>query len=244
MLENISKNYCPPEIGACMRKSKKGGKNGASTSAHTTPLDAIPNNLFDVLPFRDFDISDKQEDKPYVVLKYLPDGIYHQIRRACNKAGINLVTKPGNKLQSMLCGRNKTRHAPKRMPGVYRVTCPCSPDAQYIGQTIRPIETRGKEHERAATKGDWSHSGICQHKETCHEQVNWEPEVIATMTNKNKRKLTYDLKVREALEIRRHNCGPGKGLNEDMGAYVKTTMWNPVFHKMRNDEGGGRGAHP
>ena len=54
------------------------------------------------------------------------------------------------------------------------------------------------------------------------------------MSNKNKKKLAYDLKVREALEIRRRNSGPGHGLNEDLGAYVKTAMWNPVFHQMDN----------
>ena len=64
--------------------------------------------------------------------------------------------------------------------------------------------------------------------------------VIASMTNKNKRKLTYDLKVREALEIRLHHRGPGHGLNEDLGAYVKTNMWNPVFHQLGDDDGGGR----
>ena len=60
-------------------------------------------------------------------------------------------------------------------------------------------------------------------------------KVITNMTNKNKKKLAYDLKVREALEIRRNNCGPGNGLNEDFGAYVRTTQWNPVFHKMDTD---------
>ena len=54
------------------------------------------------------------------------------------------------------------------------------------------------------------------------------------MSNKSKKKLTFDLKIREALEIRRRNCGPGRGLNEDYGAYVKTPMWNPVFHQMDN----------
>ena len=34
------------------------------------------------------------------------------------------------------------------------------------------------------------------------------------MAGKNKNKLGYELKIREALEIK-HNCGPGKGLNED-----------------------------
>ena len=52
------------------------------------------------------------------------------------------------------------------------------------------------------------------------------------MNGKKKKRLAYNLKVREALEIKRHNCGPGHGLNEDLGAYVKTTQWNPVFHSM------------
>ena len=57
-------------------------------------------------------------------------------------------------------------------------------------------------------------------------------EVIKTMTGKNKRKLDYDLKVWEALEIKKANCGPGRGMNEDWGSYVKTDAWNPVFNTM------------
>lgn len=56
--------------------------------------------------------------------------------------------------------------------------------------------------------------------------------VITTMQGKKKKKLNYDLKIREALEIRRNKCGPGKGLNEDMGAYVKTDIWDPVLHTL------------
>ena len=108
------------------------------------------------------------------------------LKRACNKAGINLVTKPGNKLKDVLCSGNKTRHDPNNKPGVYKIHCPCSPSAIYIGQTIRPINIRGKEHERAANTGNWNHSGISQHKQGCPELVNWELEVITTMTNKNK----------------------------------------------------------
>ena len=111
-----------------------------------------------------------------------------------------MVTRPGTKLKDLLCAPNKTRHDPKNKPGVYRLHCPCSTKAQYIGQTIRPISIRGKEHERAANTGNWHHSGICQHKQSCTEVVNWDPEVVASMTNKNKRKLTYDLKVCESLE--------------------------------------------
>ena len=58
--------------------------------------------------------------------------------------------------------------------------------------------------------------------------------VITTMQGKSKKKLAYDIKIREALEIRRHNCGPGKGLNEDMGSYVKTDIWDPVLRTIDN----------
>ena len=52
------------------------------------------------------------------------------------------------------------------------------------------------------------------------------------MSGKNKKGLSYSLKVREALEIKRQNSGPGQGLNEDFGTYVKTAQWNPVFYEM------------
>ena len=103
----------------------------------------------------------------------------------------------------------------------------------YVGQTIRSIGKRCLEHKRASEKGNWQHSGISQHKETCDQPVDWEnPIVLKTMSGKNKKSLAYNLKVREALEIKRQNSGPGQGLNEDFGAYVKTTQWNPVFHSM------------
>ena len=43
-------------------------------------------------------------------------------------------------------------------------------------------------------------------------------------------KRRFFARIQEALEIRRHNAGPGKGLNEDMGAYVKTDIWDPVLN--------------
>ena len=66
------------------------------------------------------------------------------------------------------------------------------------------------------------------------------------MQGKQKRSLTYNLKIREALEIRRHHSGPGKGLNEDMGAYVRTDIWDPVLNTLGNEQGAnrGRGANP
>ena len=52
------------------------------------------------------------------------------------------------------------------------------------------------------------------------------------MQGKNKKYLGYNMRIREALEIRRHKSGPGRGLNEDMGAYVKTDIWDTVLNAM------------
>ena len=135
--------------------------------------------------------------------------------------------------QVIILERQNIKHDPVHKPGVYEFQCPCSDKAKYVGQTTRSILTRGKEHCRAATTGKWSHSGITAHKETCKEEIDWtKPTVLINKSHKNKRKLNYDLKVREALKIKLCNCGPGQGVNEDFGAYVKTTMWNPVFHQM------------
>ena len=79
-------------------------------------------------------------------------------------------------------------------------------------------------------KEQWSHSGVTQHHQHCSLPFsldNFTP--VHNMQGKRRRKLEYDLCVREALEIRKHDCGPGRGLNEDMGAYVKTDIWDPVL---------------
>ena len=56
------------------------------------------------------------------------------------------------------------------------------------------------------------------------------------------------MRMREAFEIRCHDTGPGKGLNEDNGAYLKTDIWDPVLKALQWCSwyvvGWGGGAHP
>ena len=224
----IAATYTPPTT-----NNKNSSKNKPAKNSATHSDTSIPDNLFDVLPFRDTDLSDKEERQPYARIPYIAGNIYHQIRRSLNKAGINACATSGKKLIDVLCGKNKTHPPRAQRKGVYMLACPCNPDSKYVGQTIRAIDSRCQEHKKASEKGNWHHSGMSQHKEHCSTEVDWEnPSILATFSNKNKKRLAYDLKVREALEIKRQNCGPGRGLNEDFGAYVKTTQWNPVFHSM------------
>jgi hypothetical protein len=97
----------------------------------------------------------------------------------------------------------------------------------------RSFEKRSSEHQNAAEKGKWSHSGLTQHRETCSAPIDWDnPEILSCVSGKDKKKMKFDLKVQEALFIKKLNSGPNHGLNEDWGSYVKTGSWAPILSKL------------
>ena len=65
MLEKIAREYTPPDI------SKTKDKNGKKKT-QSKEKNSCPDNLFDVLPFRETDLSE-EENKPYIVIA-LPPG--------------------------------------------------------------------------------------------------------------------------------------------------------------------------
>ena len=223
-LKHIANQYTPPT----QKSYKKEKPRTFKQKQEQVILDRHTKDLFDILPFCGVDLN-KEEDKLYACIQYIPT-ISNQLKASLKKAGINTTFTSGTTLKNMLCGKNKT-HAPKeKKKGIYKYTCTCSQKSIYIGQTHRSCETRWKEHERAINKQQWHHSGISQHYEHCQEQFKLENfEVVHTMQDKRKNRLAYNLRMREAFEIRSHDSGPGKGLNEDNGAYLKTDIWDPVL---------------
>ena len=205
-----------------MKEENKSAKN---------PRRKNRKNLFDALPFIDEIVEEEEEEEEtlFACITYIPE-IAPQLKRSLAKAGIHTTFTSAPKLQELLCGKNKTKPPPEKKKGVYKYTCDCSDKSIYIGQTGRSYEVRWAEHEKATQKEQWHHSGLTQHLENCPHSFNKDNFTpVNNMQGKHKKQLAYNLKIREALEIRRHNAGPGKGLNEDMGAYVKTDMWDPVL---------------
>ena len=100
------------------------------------------------------------------------------------------------------------------------------------------IEKRMKQHQEdiSTYKPETAAnvSGITRHAAECPvNDINWDnPTIYATFQNKNKRALQKDLFVRESLEIRHNESGPGKGLNDDYSSYVKTNAWAPLLKKI------------
>ena len=114
--------------------------------------------------------------------------------------------------------------------GVYRYTC-TSHKTHYIGETKRSFRIRDAEHKKAAENQRWAHSGLTQHMEHCKAKI--EGPKILFVSDDKKKNPKFNLRIMEALHIRRWNSGPGKGMNEDMGSYVTTNQWQPVFNKMK-----------
>ena len=202
--------------------------NGSNAKLPQSEQEKITCDLFNVLPFS----ADNDHEPMFTCIEYIP-GIANQLKRSFAKAGINTTFSAPQKLKNILCSRNSTKPPKEKNKGIYKYDCPCSPTATYIGQTARSYEIRWDEHLKAINTEKWSHSGISQHYQNCTHTPNKDNfSIVKNMQGKNKKFLSYNMRIREALEIRRHKCGPGKGLNEDMGAYVKTDMWDPVLQSI------------
>ena len=146
-------------------------------------------------------------------------------------------SKPGPKLGNILCSSNKTRPPPIDQKGVYQLSCSCSTDAKYIGQTRVSFKTRMGQHSSDVTsnKLDENISGISKHARHCNNgTINWnEPEILTTFNDKNKKGLQKNLLIRESLEIRLHGTASNSGLN-DPQLCVRSNAWDPILQKLKD----------
>ena len=104
-LEKIAREYKPPEV-----KNKYKTKSLMPKIIETLTKTRKPLKTC-LIFFPSVDLNE-EENKPYVVMTYLPDGIYHQMRRACKRAGVQLINckKAGVQLitKPILCAPNRT----------------------------------------------------------------------------------------------------------------------------------------
>ena len=90
----------------------------------------------------------EEADKtPLVVLPYTA-GVSEDIRQVCRRFDMRVVFKSGQTLCSLLTKVKDTLRLGKQSRVVYQTPCSCG--QVYIGETIRRLETRMKEHEDAS----------------------------------------------------------------------------------------------
>ena len=172
----------------------------------------------------------------YASIPYVAS-LNRQLKRAFLSNDVDIHSKPGPKLGSILCSSNKTRPPQKDQKGIYQLSCDCDPRAKYVGQTRVNFKTRMGQHSSdvTSTKTDEHISGISKHARHCNNpNINWEdPEILATYNDKNKSALQKNLLIRESLEIRRLGTSKNNGLN-DPQLCVRSNAWDPLLKKLDN----------
>ena len=168
-----------------------------------------------------------EEPKKRIMLPWIPK-ISPKLRKVYRKAGYDVAFKSGKNLGSMLSLKNKTKLPRNSYPGVYQIPCSCG-IPPYRGETKKKIETRLKEHSTNVTKEEIDKSGVAQHSKICPGTIKFdEASTVAVIHNK------FNRKVRETLEIQKHDCHYTLGgMNPDKGQYVTTTFWIPLMKYLK-----------
>ena len=121
-------------------------------------------------------------------------GVSEDIRRACRKYNIKVVFKSGRTPRSMLTKVKDALPPEKQSKVVYRIPCSCG--KTYIGETVRRLETRTKEHKDACRKGMTEKSALAEHAWENHHPIRWEETSVVDRARRQ-----GELLLKEALHI-------------------------------------------
>ena len=174
-------------------------------------------------------VSESSPDTEYTVtLPWIP-GLSPKLRKCYKKAGYKTVFKSGASIKRLLTSKNKSALPTNSYPGVYRINCTSRLCQPYVGETKIQIRNRTSQHQDCVNKNNVAQSALAFHRKSCHASIDWDG--VTTLKIESRR---FERKVREALEIQRHRCGPKSGgMNLDDGQYVKTLFWTPLFTFLR-----------
>ena len=128
-----------------------------------------------------------------VVIPY-SRGLSEDVRRICRRYDIRVAFRSGRSLRSTLA-RVKDRLPTDLSSGVvYQVPCSCG--KVYIGETIRRLETRIKEHKDACRKGETNKSAIAEHVWGLQHPIKWDEVAIIDKSDR-----MIELRLKEAMHI-------------------------------------------
>jgi len=175
----------------------------------------------------DTNVATVSEIRQTITLPWIP-GVSPRLKKVYRKAGYQVAFKSGKSIGTILTSRNKMRLPKNSYPGVYKIPCDCGKEP-YRGETKKKISTRTKEHISYVEKREYAKSGIAQHSKNCQGIKFEDTETVAVIYNK------FDRKVRETIEIQKHDCYiKNGGMNPDKGKYVTTTFWIPMLKYLKN----------
>ena len=127
---------------------------------------------------------ERRDRPPLVVLPYV-SGASEDIRRVCGWYNLSVVFRSGRTLRSILTNVTDTLPLGKHSNVVYQIHCGgCN--KVYIGETIRILETRLKEHQEALRRGMTEKSAVAEHTWDNQHSINWEEMSIIDQARRHK----------------------------------------------------------
>ena len=140
--------------------------------------------------------------------------VLQEVRRIAQAAGVKCTFRTANTLRSVYSAKDRL---PKdtQTHCIYSLKCGTCED-EYVGETLRAIGVRAKEHKDAVSTGDHKKSALAEHVLSYKKphEINWRSlSVVDKATNMKERK------VREAFHIQKRK----PGLNRDKGVEKSTT---------------------
>ena len=147
------------------------------------------------------------------------DGLSQEIRRIARTAGVRCAFTTSNTLKVLYAVKDKlpeecTTYA------IYSIRCKTC-DVEYVGETLRQVGARKKEHTDAVRLGHDKKSAIAEyvHRFMPAHEIDWSSTtVIARARKKGERK------IKESLHI----CKRKPELNRDIGM-ERSEVWNAVI---------------
>ena len=109
-------------------------------------------------------------EKPLVMIPYV-SGLSEDIRRICRCYGI--IFKSGINIRSQLSKVKDTLPLESQSGVVYEIPCSCC-NMSYIGETVRRLGSRVKEHKDACSHCEIEKSALADHAWSKGHPVAWD----------------------------------------------------------------------
>ena len=134
------------------------------------------------------------------------EGFSEDVRRVCRKFGMKVVFKSGQSLCSMLAKVKDPLTMEKQAKVVYLIPYSCG--KAYIGEAVRRLEARVKEHMQGCmSKGALEKSALAEHAWTNHyPMIKWEKFSVI-----DRARTAKELLVKETIHIQL-NHHPSTGM--------------------------------
>ena len=136
----------------------------------------------------------EEEHRSPLVMPPYTEGVSEDVRRVCMKFGVKVIFRSGHSLRSMLTKVKDPLLMEKQAKVVYRIPCSCG--EVYIGETVRRLETRVKEHRDACQKGALEKSALAEHAWKNHHPIKWEEVSVV-----DRARIAKELLIKEAIHF-------------------------------------------